>query len=194
MEEEKLSKDMGEAEAQLEIGTLQTETDIMAFVEGDDREDVVTEANERIAELAEASAPLTESDEEPEGETTTPPKGDKLAPMAQDSTPPAPPVRPVVKPVGTGIRQLLDACPKVRVRISKTEKDQEDVFFAIGGESILIKRGEWVEIPDAFYEVLKASEYTLYTQVDREGKQTGKQLVKSKVSRFPHEAVRESKG
>ena len=57
---EKLSKDMDIVDAQMEIDKLGTESDVLAFVDGEDRQEVLDSGNDRVNELSEASAPTTE--------------------------------------------------------------------------------------------------------------------------------------
>lgn len=46
----------------------------------------------------------------------------------------------------------------VTVELPLTMEKQDDVFVGVNGETLKIKRGERVEIPKRFYEVLANSE------------------------------------
>ena len=48
---------------------------------------------------------------------------------------------------------------KIKLPLTKTEKD--DVYVAVNGESFLIKRGEYVEVPKYVLEVLDNREKML---------------------------------
>jgi deoxycytidine triphosphate deaminase len=47
---------------------------------------------------------------------------------------------------------------KVRIRLEKRRDDAEDVYVAVNGKSYLIKRGEYVEVPESVAEVLQHKE------------------------------------
>lgn len=51
----------------------------------------------------------------------------------------------------------------VKVKIPRTRKDEEDVFVSVNLYTCLIKRGEWVEVPDYVEEVLRHQEEMLET-------------------------------
>lgn len=48
---------------------------------------------------------------------------------------------------------------KIKIPLSRTEKD--DVYVCVNGKSYLIKRGEWVEVPESVKEVLDHKEEML---------------------------------
>ena len=48
---------------------------------------------------------------------------------------------------------------KVKYPLSKTEKD--DIYVAVNGKSMLIKRGVYVDVPEHFAEVLETKEKML---------------------------------
>ena len=49
----------------------------------------------------------------------------------------------------------------VKIRIPRTNKDQEDVFVSVNNYTCLIKRGVEVEVPDFVAEVLRHQEEML---------------------------------
>lgn len=49
----------------------------------------------------------------------------------------------------------------VRVKIPRTKADQEDVFVSVNNYTCIIKRGEYVEVPDFVAEVLQHQEEAL---------------------------------
>ena len=49
----------------------------------------------------------------------------------------------------------------VKIRIPRTKADQEDVFVSVNLETVLIKRGVEVEVPDYVAEVLRHQEEAL---------------------------------
>ena len=49
----------------------------------------------------------------------------------------------------------------VKIRITRTKADQEDVFVSVNMETFLIKRGVEVEVPDYVAEVLHHQEEML---------------------------------
>ena len=50
---------------------------------------------------------------------------------------------------------------KVKIRIPRTSKNQEDVFVSVNMDTYLIKRGVEVEVPEAVAEVLRNQEQML---------------------------------
>ncbi len=49
----------------------------------------------------------------------------------------------------------------VRVKIPRTKKDQEDVFVSVNHRTFIVKRGEYVDVPDFVAEVLEHQEEML---------------------------------
>ena len=49
----------------------------------------------------------------------------------------------------------------VKVKIPRTKADQEDVFVSVNNYTCIVKRGEYVEVPDFVAEVLKHQEEML---------------------------------
>lgn len=50
---------------------------------------------------------------------------------------------------------------KVKIKIPKTRDNSDDVYVAVNGRSFLIKRGEYVEVPEYVAEVLQHQEEML---------------------------------
>jgi hypothetical protein len=196
--EEKYSKDMEEADAQIAIDALTTDTDVMAFVEGDDRGDVVSYANDRVAELAEASAPPPEEPEdepEPDQDKTTSVLDEQEAKIASleaelkrrdDADNEAAKVAEASRL--TGVKAQLDAQPKVEINIAKTADNEGDVAIGINGHTYLIKRGEWVKVPQSVFEVLENAVMEHFKQVERGDGQVGFYLEGSQVNRFSYQS------
>lgn len=46
----------------------------------------------------------------------------------------------------------------VKIKIPKTRDNLDDVYVAVNGRSFLIKRGEYVEVPEYVAEVLQHQE------------------------------------
>lgn len=49
----------------------------------------------------------------------------------------------------------------VKIKIPKTRDNSADVYVAVNGRSFLIKRGEYVEVPEFVTEVLQHQEEML---------------------------------
>lgn len=49
----------------------------------------------------------------------------------------------------------------VKIKIPKTRDNSADVYVAVNGRSFLIKRGEYVEVPEFVAEVLQHQEEML---------------------------------
>ena len=49
----------------------------------------------------------------------------------------------------------------VKVKIPRTKADQEDVFVSVNNYTCIVKRGEYVEVPDFVAEVLEHQEQML---------------------------------
>ena len=56
---------------------------------------------------------------------------------------------------------MADTEKKVKIKLEKTRKEKEDVWVAVNGNSYLIKRGEYVEVPASVAEVLQHREEAL---------------------------------
>lgn len=50
---------------------------------------------------------------------------------------------------------------KVKIKLPLTRENSADVYAAVNGESVLIKRGEFVEVDESIIEVLEAKEKML---------------------------------
>ena len=64
--------------------------------------------------------------------------------------------------------------PLVTIKIPVTRNEKEDVFVAVNGKSMQIKRGVEVEIPRCIAEALKHSEDMLIKAMEYEAAVTGK--------------------
>ena len=50
------------------------------------------------------------------------------------------------------------AVKTVKIKLPLTRENMDDVYVAVNGQSFLIKRGEYVEVPEYVAEVLEHSE------------------------------------
>ncbi len=50
---------------------------------------------------------------------------------------------------------------KVKIKLPLTRTEKDDVYVCVNGDSVLIKRGEWVEVPESVKEVLDHKEEML---------------------------------
>ena len=50
---------------------------------------------------------------------------------------------------------------KVKIKLPLTRTEKDDVYVCVNGDSVLIKRGEWVEVPESVKEVLDHKEKML---------------------------------
>lgn len=48
--------------------------------------------------------------------------------------------------------------PLVKIKIPISRADKDDVWVAVNGKSMLIKRGEWVEVPKCIAEAVEHQE------------------------------------
>ena len=55
----------------------------------------------------------------------------------------------------------IKAPKKVKIKLPKTRNEKDDVYVAVNGQSYLIKRGEYVEVPASVAEVLENREKML---------------------------------
>ena len=58
-------------------------------------------------------------------------------------------------------KSLFEGEPKVTINIPVTRYEKDDVWVAVNGKSMQIKRGEDVEVPKCIYEALKHQEKML---------------------------------
>lgn len=56
----------------------------------------------------------------------------------------------------------------VKIKIPKTRDNADDVYVAVNGRSFLIKRGEYVEVPEYVAEVLQHQEEMLAAAMEYE--------------------------
>ena len=54
---------------------------------------------------------------------------------------------------------------KVRLKLEKRRDDNDAEYVAINGKAYLIKRGEYVDVPESFAEVLEHREEMLATAI-----------------------------
>ena len=58
----------------------------------------------------------------------------------------------------------------VKIKIPRSRKDEEDVFVSVNERTWLIKRGEYVEVPECVKEVLDHQEMMLDEAYDFDSK------------------------
>ena len=58
----------------------------------------------------------------------------------------------------------------VKIKIPRNRKDEEDVFVSVNERTWLIKRGEYVEVPECVKEVLDQQERSLDEAYDFDSK------------------------
>lgn len=76
---------------------------------------------------------------------------------------------------------------KVKIKILAQEGEQGDVFLALNGHGLQIKRGEVVEIDEAFVHILNDSIIdTVISDFDEHGKRVSKAV---QMQRFPYQIV-----
>lgn len=63
---------------------------------------------------------------------------------------------------------------KVKIRIPRTRKNQEDVFVSVNMDTYLIQRGKEVEVPESVAEVLRNQEKMLETIMEFDEKNADK--------------------
>lgn len=59
---------------------------------------------------------------------------------------------------------------KIKIKLPLTRTEKDDVYVAVNGKSFLIKRGEYVEVPDYVAEVLQHQEEMLSSAMEYEEK------------------------
>lgn len=63
---------------------------------------------------------------------------------------------------------------KVKIKIPRTSKNQEDVFVSVNMDTYLIQRGKEVEVPESVAEVLRNQEKMLETIMEFDEKNADK--------------------
>lgn len=63
---------------------------------------------------------------------------------------------------------------KVKIKIPRTRKNQEDVFVSVNMDTYLIQRGKEVEVPESVAEVLRNQEKMLETIMEFDEKNADK--------------------
>lgn len=58
----------------------------------------------------------------------------------------------------------------VKIKIPRNRKDEEDVFVSVNERTWLIKRGEYVEVPECVKEILDLQERSLDAAYDFDSK------------------------
>ena len=71
-------------------------------------------------------------------------------------------------------KSLFEGEPKVTINIPLTRSEKEDVWVAVNGKSMQIKRGVDVEVPKCIYEALKHQEKMLRVAMEYEDAASGK--------------------
>ena len=61
----------------------------------------------------------------------------------------------------TTVKTAEEKVKMVKIKIPRTKSDQEDVFVSVNNYTCIIKRGEYVEVPDYVAEVLEHQEEVL---------------------------------
>ena len=61
----------------------------------------------------------------------------------------------------------------VRIKLEKSRNNKEDEYVAVNGKTYLIKRGEYVEVPESVAEVLQHKEEMLTAAMEFEDKAKG---------------------
>ena len=90
----------------------------------------------------------------------------------------------VIEEVKTG-RKAKPA--KVKIKILAQDGETGDVFLAVNGNALQIKRGEAVEVDPMYLEVLNNSVITtVITDFDASGAKTSKAI---EIQRFPYQIL-----
>lgn len=67
-------------------------------------------------------------------------------------------------------KETVEKEKMVKIKISRDRKDEEDVFVSVNERTWLIKRGEYVEVPECVKEVLDHQEMMLDEAYDFDSK------------------------
>ena len=59
---------------------------------------------------------------------------------------------------------------KIKIKLPLTRTEKDGVYVAVNGKSFLIKRGEYVEVPDYVAEVLQHQDEMLSSAMEYEEK------------------------
>lgn len=78
------------------------------------------------------------------------------------------------KPTKAKKKSLFEGEPKVTINIPISRYEKDDVWVAVNGKPMQIKRGEDVEVPKCIYEALKHQEKMLKVAMEYEAAASGK--------------------
>lgn len=67
-------------------------------------------------------------------------------------------------------KETVEKEKMVKIKIPRNRKDEEDVFVSVNERTWLIKRGEYVEVPECVKEVLDHQEMMLDEAYDFDSK------------------------
>lgn len=67
-------------------------------------------------------------------------------------------------------KETVEKEKMVKIKIHRNRKDEEDVFVSVNERTWLIKRGEYVEVPECVKEVLDHQEMMLDEAYDFDSK------------------------
>lgn len=65
-------------------------------------------------------------------------------------------------------KEVATKAKKVKIKIPLTRNDKEDYWVAVNGEKYLIKRGEYVEVPEYIAEAIQRSERMIAASMEYE--------------------------
>ena len=71
-------------------------------------------------------------------------------------------------------KSLFEGEEKVTIKLPLTRTEKDDVWVAVNGKAMQIKRGVEVEVPKCIYEVLQHKEEMLMQAFEYESNATGK--------------------
>ena len=71
-------------------------------------------------------------------------------------------------------KETVEKEKMVKIKIPRSRKDEEDVFVSVNERTWLIKRGEYVEVPECVKEVLDHQEMMLDEAYDFDSKAQNK--------------------
>ena len=80
----------------------------------------------------------------------------------------------MAKPTKTKKSKLFPNEPLVTIKLPITRTEKDDVWVAVNGKSMQIKRGVEVEVPKCIYEALEHSEKMLLEAMEYEASIQGK--------------------
>ena len=71
-------------------------------------------------------------------------------------------------------KSLFEGMPTEKIKIPLTRDEQEDVWVAVNGKPMQIKRGVEVEVPECIAEALRHQETMLIKAIENEAKQAAR--------------------